>query len=161
MNLKLNCPVCGYQEIEGNICPNCDTDLSLIRTLQELPPQKKSRPFSKIAPLGLAILMLVIGIILGASGSFLWVQPNLYTTTISPPQPVTISPTPKPQITPEKPPKPTTYTVVAGDSLTVIATKFCRKGASWQIIVKANPQLKGRENSLEVGEVLTIPRCQE
>lgn len=35
--IKLNCPVCEYKEIEGNICPNCDTDISLIRRLYELP----------------------------------------------------------------------------------------------------------------------------
>ena len=38
---KIDCPVCGYQGIEGNICPNCDTDVSLIRSLAELPQLRK------------------------------------------------------------------------------------------------------------------------
>ncbi|MDF5722327.1 MAG: hypothetical protein PUP91_17930 [Rhizonema sp. PD37] len=37
MTTKLNCSVCGYTDIEGNNCPNCDTDLSLLRMLQQLP----------------------------------------------------------------------------------------------------------------------------
>ena len=37
MTTKLNCTVCAYTDIEGNICPNCATDLYLIRMLQQLP----------------------------------------------------------------------------------------------------------------------------
>lgn len=42
MNTKLNCPVCGYQELAGDICPNCDTDISLIRTVHNLVPIEKN-----------------------------------------------------------------------------------------------------------------------
>jgi rubrerythrin len=42
MNTKLNCPVCGYQELAGEICPNCDTDTSIIRTLHNLLPIEKT-----------------------------------------------------------------------------------------------------------------------
>jgi hypothetical protein len=42
MTHLLNCPVCGYKEIEGNTCPNCDADLSLIRSLTELPALEKA-----------------------------------------------------------------------------------------------------------------------
>ncbi|MDF5727986.1 MAG: hypothetical protein PUP92_08080 [Rhizonema sp. PD38] len=37
MTTKLNCSVCGYTEIKSNNCPNCSTDLSLLRMLQQLP----------------------------------------------------------------------------------------------------------------------------
>ncbi|AFZ23447.1 LysM domain-containing protein [Cylindrospermum stagnale PCC 7417] len=167
MNLKLNCPVCGYQEIESNTCPNCDTDLSLLRMLQEL-PQRENSLLAKFAgwPLGFALLILILGMGLGAYGSFLVVQPNLYIATISPRNPVVMSsaspkPAASPAIAPEKPPKSNTYIVQAGDSLSAIAEKFCVKGTSWQVIAKANPQLKGRENDLEVGDQLKIPNCQE
>ena len=43
MTTKLNCAVCAYTDIDGNICPNCATDLSLIRMLQQL-PQIRSCP---------------------------------------------------------------------------------------------------------------------
>lgn len=168
MNMKLNCPVCGYQEIEGDTCPNCDTDLSLMRMLHELPQRKNSILQAKFAgwPLGFALLMLIIGIGLGAFGSFLFVQPNLYTATIFPANSVAISSTsPNPAanipIPPTKSPQPPTYTVKLGDSLSAIAENLCGKRTSWQVIVKANPQLKGRENDLEVGDKLIIPNCQE
>ncbi|BAZ29539.1 hypothetical protein NIES4074_19860 [Cylindrospermum sp. NIES-4074] len=162
MNLKLNCPVCGYQGIEGNSCPNCDTDLSLIRMLQELPQRENSPPLAAKWQLSIALLMLLIGTGLGAVGSSLFLRPNLYTATISPSPSVPvsrISPTPP---APEKPPEPITYIVQAGDSLSAIAEKFCDKGTSWQVIVKANPQLEKRENYIDVGDKLTIPNsCKE
>jgi hypothetical protein len=37
MSDKIDCPVCNRSAIEINICPNCQTDLSLIRMLTELP----------------------------------------------------------------------------------------------------------------------------
>jgi C4-type Zn-finger protein len=37
MNTKIICPVCDRSAIEINICPNCQTDLSLIRMLSDLP----------------------------------------------------------------------------------------------------------------------------
>jgi hypothetical protein len=37
MNSKIVCPVCDRSAIEINICPNCQTDLALIRMLSELP----------------------------------------------------------------------------------------------------------------------------
>jgi hypothetical protein len=40
MNHKITCPVCDRAAIEINICPNCQTDLSLIRMLSELPPME-------------------------------------------------------------------------------------------------------------------------
>ncbi len=40
MNNKIVCPVCDRSAIEISICPNCQTDLSLIRMLSELQSAK-------------------------------------------------------------------------------------------------------------------------
>ncbi|MDZ8051652.1 MAG: LysM peptidoglycan-binding domain-containing protein [Aulosira sp. ZfuVER01] len=167
MNIKLNCPVCGYQEVAGKTCPNCDTDLSVIRMLQELPSVETLVQPVKVAtwPIGIALLMLMIGVCLGAGSSFIFQQTQLHTLTVSAPHPVAAtSLLPKPPNTPvvvKKPPKPTTYTVQSGDYLSAIAEKFCGTGTSWDVMVKANPQLKGRENHIDVGEVFKIPNCKE
>ncbi|WP_299493691.1 hypothetical protein [Acaryochloris sp. IP29b_bin.137] len=58
--MKLTCPVCDRTAIDGNICPNCETDLSSIRLLMTLPevaePQRKW------------LLALVIVLLLGVMG---------------------------------------------------------------------------------------------
>lgn len=167
MKMKLNCPVCDYQEIEGDTCPNCDTDLSVIRMLKELPQVENPLQQVKIAKwqLGVALLLLIIGIGLGVMGSFIFLQPQLHTLTVSSPNPV-INDRPKlpvntAPVTAKEPPKPITYTVKLGDHLSAIAQKFCGKGTSWQVMVKANPQFKGREDDIDVGDVLKIPNCKE
>jgi nucleoid-associated protein YgaU len=169
MNLQLTCPVCSYRDITGDTCPNCDTDLSVIRLLQELPAVETPVEIVKVTafPLRIALLMLMIGICLGVGGSFILQTTYLHTLTVSSAQPVASnSPIPQatitnPSLVAKTPPKPTTYTVKAGDYLSAIAQKLCGKNTSWQIMVEANPQLKGRENSIDVGEVFKIPNCQE
>ena len=96
---KVDCPVCGYQGIEGNICPNCDTDVSLIRSLAELPQRPKSWTT------GIAILMLMIGITIGVGGSFFALQTAIYTATVPKPT-VTTTPNLSPQVITPVIPKP-------------------------------------------------------
>lgn len=160
MKIKLNCPVCDYQEIEGDTCPNCDTDLSVIRMLKELPQVENPLRQLKITKwqLGVALLLLIIGIGLGVIGSFIFLQPQLHTLTVSSPNPVSSDHAP---VTAKEPPKPIIYTVKSGDHLSAIAQKFCGEGTSWQVMVKANPKLKGRKDYIDVGEVLKIPNCKE
>lgn len=167
----LNCPVCGYTEIADNTCPNCDTDLSLIRLLTELPssPQvtelKKPQRQPKVAgwQVGVALLILIMGIGLGTMGSF-FLQPQLISKTINSSSPVTVSGDNKAPAAIAQAPvntqQPTQYTVKPKDNLTVITERLCGKGKSWQVMVKANPQLKGRENWIKVGEVLKLPNCE-
>lgn len=171
MTHLLNCPVCGYKEIADNTCPNCDTDLSLIRSLTELPPSEKAggaeeaegaggvKPISKVAgwQVGLALVILMLGIGLGALGSFLFLQPQLISNKVNSPSSVVINSDKTPSV---KPLQPTQYTVKPKDNLTVITQKYCGNGNLWQVMVKANPQLKGRENWLNVGEVLRLPNCE-
>jgi nucleoid-associated protein YgaU len=136
--------------------------------LQELPQAQTPVPQAKFTgwQLGIALFILIIGMSLGSIGSFIFLQPQLNTLTVSSPNPVALSPrNPKPPanipITPNQPPKPTTYIVKSGDHLSAIAQKFCGKDTSWQVIVKSNPQLKGREDYINIGEVLKIPTCKE
>ncbi|MEA5619818.1 LysM peptidoglycan-binding domain-containing protein [Cronbergia sp. UHCC 0137] len=157
MNTKLNCPVCGYQEIEGDTCPNCDTDLSLIRSLQQLPPTEN--PWTK----GFAILMLMIGIMVGVAGSFFILQTQFYIATIPNPV-VTANPTLPPNVPIKPPTQPEirTYSIQKGDTISSIADKFCAKGTPWNVIIEANPQLIGRENKIALDEVIKIPlSCKE
>ena len=69
MKPKLTCPVCDRPEISGDICPNCETDLSLIRMLVELPvTEPQQQGFSAWLLAGAAICLLVVGIALGGLG---------------------------------------------------------------------------------------------
>lgn len=69
MKPKLTCPVCDRPEISGDICPNCETDLSLIRMLVELPVAEPQRQgFSAWLLAGAAICLLVVCIALGGLG---------------------------------------------------------------------------------------------
>jgi hypothetical protein len=184
MTHLLNCPVCGYKEIASNTCPNCDTDISLLRSLAELPVSVPSAAATSLSidtgdivsisslrfsrtgwQVGVALLILVLGIALGGSGSFFFLQRSqLLTTTPSPPNSVTTQDETKPPIEitqdPNAPKQPTQYTVKPGDNLTVITEKSCGKNKPWQLMVKANPQLKSRPNYIKVGEVLNPPNCE-
>lgn len=68
-------------------------------------------------------------------------------------QQASTAPSAAPSPTPVPAPTATTYTVVAGDTLTRIATKF---GVTVKDILKANPQIKN-QNAIKIGDVLTIP----
>jgi hypothetical protein len=70
MNTKITCPVCDRPEIEGNICPNCETDLSLVRMLVELPEQKQQLPIiiKESLSISVAIFLIIIGISFGVFG---------------------------------------------------------------------------------------------
>ena len=186
MTHLLNCPVCGYKEIEGNTCPNCDADLSLIRSLTDLPPLEKAegsegvRTISKVAgwQVGVALLILIFGIGLGTLGSFIFLQLQLARNTVNSPSSVAIKGDKTPLVPNPLAPFPTReggvegggergvsplasqYVVKSGDNLTVLTEKFCGKGNSWQVMVKANPQLQSHPNLIDVGEVLKLPNCE-
>lgn len=156
---KIDCPVCGYQGIQTNTCPNCETDIYLIRSLEELPQRPKSWTT------GIAIFMLTIGLIIGAAGSFFALQTFMYTANVSN-SAVSASSTPTSQIitpvVPQPAPSVATYMVQSGDTLSSIAAKLCSKSSDWKLIVAVNPELQKRENKLDVDQVLKIPsNCKE
>lgn len=67
MNHQLTCPVCDRSAIEINICPNCQTDLSLIRMLTELPPIEVKiapEPLIDTPPFSLQKILLIVSLFL-------------------------------------------------------------------------------------------------
>ncbi|MBE9166013.1 hypothetical protein IQ238_00190 [Pleurocapsales cyanobacterium LEGE 06147] len=81
MPVKLTCPVCERSQIEEDICPNCETDLSTYRMLAQLPVEtlietkKQKRIIPLWFPVGVAVLFLLVGIGLGfASNSVIFRQ---------------------------------------------------------------------------------------
>jgi hypothetical protein len=69
MSTKITCPVCDRSAIEINICPNCQTDLALLRMLTELPPLPPIDSSSQLS--NLTLVGILIGFILLGWG--LWV----------------------------------------------------------------------------------------
>ncbi|HEY9660787.1 MAG TPA: hypothetical protein V6C65_20205, partial [Allocoleopsis sp.] len=76
MTTKITCQVCQHPNVEDNTCPNCETDLTLIRMLMELPTAQDAAALSQSANhptytrLKNAFLFLLAGLILGVVGSF-------------------------------------------------------------------------------------------
>lgn len=68
-------------------------------------------------------------------------------------QAASAAPSASPSPTPVPAPTATTYTVVAGDTLTKIAAKY---GVTVKDILKANPTIKN-QNAIKIGQLLTIP----
>ena len=115
--------------------------------------------------MGVALLILMIGIGLGAMGSFLFLgRSQLLTNNIDSSRPIVVksdrvvAAPPIAQKTVSQ--QPTQYVVKPGDNLTGISEQFCGKGKSWQLMVKANPQLNTRPDLINVGEVLKLPNCE-
>ncbi|CDM92688.1 MAG: LysM domain-containing protein [Limnospira sp. PMC 1291.21] len=173
MTIKLTCPVCGRAEIEGNICPNCETDLTLIRQLQEL-PQLAVEPAVIAAPKSsqnIQQLLLVMGIIillLGiALGRFIRGESDVQTASVYPTEVIEtarfLPSLNKPKIDKNSPAScgGFYYSVQRGDSLSRIARKFYGEGSRWPQLIETNPNLKGRENQIEVGEVILIQNLPE
>ncbi len=161
MTIKLNCPVCGYQGIDSNTCPNCDTDVAVIRMLLELPPVENRAAIFNLSrwQLTAALLLVLCGFGLASWGGLIFPQPLTVMSNSS--VVVDSNDTPEPPPTPLEPAQPTTYTVKSGDNLSSITEALCGKGVHFAVMVTANPQLKGREDHIDVGEVFKLPNCQE
>ncbi len=69
MSTKITCPVCDRSELEINICPNCQTDLALLRMLTELPLLEQTDSSFQV-PKWLAVGILLVFMLLGW---WLWV----------------------------------------------------------------------------------------
>lgn len=170
-SIRLNCPVCSYQDLQKNICPNCDTDVSLLRSLLELPileatnvtaieniqtiPKKSNFPKIWL----LVLLGIAIGFAIGGWTGYSLFQSTLISQIpekVAQPTPLAITSSP---IVPPSPKisLPQTYTVQTGDALETLALRFCGNDLDWRDLVIANRSLVGRQNDLEVGEKLNIP----
>ena len=178
MSVKLTCPVCDRSQIETNICPNCETDLSTYRMLAELPVEtpveikEQKRTIPLWLPIGVAVLFLLLGLGLGFAGNSVIAKQQQTTPTIdiSSPTPTQIEKPTTPivaekTIEPETEPKSKScggfnYVVRSGDSLSLIASRLYGDFNSWSLISDANPAIQGRENAIEIGESLLVPNLE-
>ncbi len=160
MITKINCPVCDHPDVEGDICPNCETNLSVFRLMDDLPPVSPFLSGKTFLIPTLAILLLLLGFSLGAFATYWWATPRLSTPVVS--QPTVVSEM-KPKIPEIKRncSRGFYYTVRPGDSLSLIASHFYGNLDSWNLLVDANPQLTDREDLIEVGELLLVPNLEE
>ena len=164
------CPVCESTVLQNNICKNCGSNLSTILMLEELPEKEEliipSNELSRWLVIGLAILILIVGIGFGAI-SIPFLVPKL--SPIS--QELRLSngqhrtQIPFPQATSnqskEKDCGGFHYTVQKGDSLSLIAKRFYGEQNLFSLIIKANPNLNGREDYLDIGQKLFVPNRKE
>ena len=183
MSVKLTCPVCDRSQIETNTCPNCETDLSTYRMLVQLPVEtpievKESKPKRMISiwlPIGVAILFLLLGFGLGFAGNSVIARQQPQTTPTSTTASNSVPKTKSDElvVSPivaeksqelEKPESKScggfNYVVQKGDSLSLIASHFYGDSNSFSLIIDANPELKGRESSIGIDEVLLIPNLE-
>ena len=173
-SIRLNCPVCSYQDLQKNICPNCDTDVSLLRSLLELPILQaandttieniqnvpKESNFPKVWLL--VLLGIAIGFAIGGWTGYSMFQSVIGDRITNNPSPslvnkpeilATVKATPKIQSIPTE-----SYIVQSGDSLEDLAQKLCGNGEKWRDFVVVNSSLIGKEGNLEIGEKLNIPQ---
>lgn len=188
---KLTCPVCDRQDVEGNTCPNCDADLTLMRILAELPPSYPSYVPSSLTteqpggatrlPYAIAGVMLILGIILGAIANSWFSRSSSIARNPNPANPVS----PQPEPSSEPTPTPTTsplpnqsisnneeqnyvikdggfqHTVKPGDTISLLAQRFYGDKDLWPLIIKANPSFENHVDLIEVGDVLIIPNIEK
>lgn len=167
MKPEITCAVCDRPKIEADICPNCETDLSLIRMLVELPPAEKptklqSWPQAVPWQIGEAAMLLVIGIGLGVISNMISSQSLLPTIQSPAPTPTQVAQ----QVEALRGPRTKScgglyYTVRSGDGLSQLAWHIYGNANLWRMIAQANPKLKSRENVLQIGEVLFVPNREQ
>ena len=167
MSANLTCPVCDRSQIETNICPNCETDLSTYRMLAQLPVEthikriEQRRTIPIWLPVSVAILFLLLGVGLGfASNSVIARQKPQTTptsTTVSNSIPNVAQKSKEIKQPQSKSCGGFNYVVQRGDSLSLIASHFYGDSNFWSSIIDANPELQGRESSIEIDEILLVP----
>ena len=151
MTTKINCPVCGRTEVTADSCPNCETDLTILKMLAELPVVSQAKSINIPLAILLTSLLLFAVFALGTT-----VNTNKQAIVVNTP---TVAASPPLQATKTLPPciQGFYYKVRSGDSLSMLAKRFYGQIPLYSLIVKANPSLIKREDSLEIGEILLIP----
>ncbi len=166
MSTNLTCPVCDRPDVEGNICPNCETNLSTFRLLAELPivePRVFFGSTMKIWLLSGILAAFVLGMSLGATGgSLLSKQPLPPTATSIPGSTNTNIQAKSTQATPLNPcVRPFYYTVQQGDSLARIAQRFYGDRQKMKLIMQYNPRPAVREDDINLHENLLMPKIYQ
>ncbi len=166
MSINLTCPVCDRPEIEGDICPNCETNLSTFRILAELPIVETKKALGstmKIWLLSGILAAFVLGMSLGATGGSLLSKqsPPPTATSISGSKNTNIQAT----FTQAKSLNPCVtqfyYTVQQGDSLARIARRFYGDRQKLQLIMQHNSRPEVRENDINLQEKLLMPKIYQ
>lgn len=165
MSEKLTCPVCDRTDIETNICPNCETDLSTIRLLKELPEieQKENPKLQNLLIIPL-VSFLIIGLLVGSFTGY-FISKNNFNKSLQAinqenNKPVKI-------VESKRITKPElncsggfNYQVKSGDSLYILGLRFYGSANGWQLIFQGNPSLNDPKN-LQIGQILLIPNLPE
>lgn len=177
MSHEIDCPVCNHPNIRGDVCPNCETDLSLIRSLIELPTvtvnnsnvnltsEKRITRWFLIS-LILILFFLVVSVELGVKLPWNFLSMNRGSTLeVSQSYDFASDFEGSSSIegiegkSSEDPNSPGcngfSYSVQPGDSLTGISQKFYGN-PNYKLIVVSNPSITYRKNKLEIGETLCI-----
>ena len=187
MKVKIDCPMCSLTELEEDICPNCEANLFLYRMLLEVPAedivkQQSNQKWSPILPMRMVIICLLmgIGVTTFVNSLFAGQKQPILTSSISASEQIVDKVVSQQSIVSPKTSFPTSlenlkeaektsrhscgglyYTVRRGNSLSLIASHFYGDVNSWSHIITSNPQLKGREDLLKIGEVLLIPNLEK
>ena len=166
MSINLTCPVCERPEVEGDICPNCETNLSTFRLLAELPivePKKALGSTIKIWLLSGILVAFVLGMSLGATGDSLLSKQPFPPTATSIPGSTNTNIQAKPIQAKSLNPCVTQfyYTVQQGDSLARIARRFYGDRQKLQLIMQHNPRPTVKENDINLHEKLLMPKIYQ
>ena len=164
---QLTCPVCDRPGIESDICPNCETNLSTLRLLAELPivaPKPTVSATLKIWFYATIVAIFLLGISLATTGGSL-LSPQLSQSQISSSMAIatntrSVNPNQRESIAVASAPclRDFYYRVSTGDSLAKIARQFYGDSRQSQQIVESNSQLNGREHDLDLDEKLLMPK---
>ncbi len=154
--MSLDCPVCGYQQVEHTHCPNCDADLTALVSLAQLPqfappPVLTRTNLTPWVVLPLAVVLAVWATLrLRVPPAPLAVVISHQVSHVSPP---TVAPRPPAR---KLAPPQVVYLVQPGDNLSAIAAKFGQL-TTFVAIYQANPQLQPDPGRLQIGQKLVIP----
>jgi LysM repeat protein len=170
---KLSCPVCDRPDVNTDTCPNCETDLSLIRSLTQLPTisDKSFWATSRLLLWLIFIALLVSGIV--PRGIFnTWIAKGddiIQEKTVQDLESENKILEKEIKVLKEAIASKSNeacvssfyYTVRPGDFLNKIAHNFYGESQQLSLIVEANPSLVGKEDNLQIGQKIIIPSMEE
>lgn len=163
---KIICPVCDYPEVTTNICPHCQTDLTTIRILENLPFLPPVNTEQKKSFLSTSKLLIIITLILIVGGLTIYFVSDYYyrmgrrALDLDNQNPEVII-----KKVEESKQKLQwcggfNYRIKSGDSLYLLALRFYGDGDAWRLITQANPSITSPQN-LQIGQVILIPNLAE
>lgn len=172
MKPPIQCCVCEYPSVTEDKCPNCETDLSLVRMLINLPTI--SSPSLSNARLVLIIclaILLTLGGIEFLMGGILLHQSStpLQVTLSRTEDLLLLTPAKRSQWLAEVTSTDQdfiscggfNYTIRKGDTLFNLSNIFYGDDIFWDYILAANPSLNNRPNQLNIGETVFIPNRKD